>query len=187
MSLWATIMIAFGLAMDAFAVSIAAGLIIDRLTFRHVFRAAFHFGLFQFMMPVIGWLAGMTLAEKMAAFDHWIASTLLFIIGSKMAYEAISSDDPNTTTDPTRGWMLVTLSLATSIDALAVGVSLAMLRVSIWFPSVVIGIVASSMSACGITFGNRLGGKWKQRAEIIGGVLLIGIGIRILVSHLVAE
>jgi len=181
---WLTIFgIAVGLAMDAFAVSIAAGLQVPHLTGRHVFRIAWHFGLFQFMMPVVGWLAGTTVSSHIAAYDHWVAFGMLTAIGGKMLYEALVNDETTSRGDPTRGLMLITLSVATSIDALAVGLSLAFLRVSVWAPSVVIGLVAGALSAIGISFGHRLGKRWERRAEAIGGVILILIGLRILLSH----
>ncbi|MBM4039055.1 MAG: manganese efflux pump [Planctomycetes bacterium] len=185
MDWWYVIGIAFGLAMDAFAVAIAAGLAIRKINARHIFRLAFHFGLFQFVMPVLGWLAGQTLHQWISAFDHWIAFVLLGFIGGKMIWESFGSEEHRGDKgDPTRGWLLLTLSIATSIDALAVGLSLAFLRVSIWGPSVVIGIVAAGMTALGMTFGSRLGARFGKWAERAGGLVLAGIGVRILVSHL---
>jgi putative Mn2+ efflux pump MntP len=178
------IFIALGLAMDAFAVSIASGLTIEKLTARHVFRMAFHFGLFQALMPILGWLAGTTVAPYIEAWDHWVALALLAFIGGKMLRDSFSDDDDAPRSDPTRGWSLVTLSIATSIDALAVGLGLAMLRVQVWMPAVVIGVVAAAMSTLGIVFGNRLGRRWGRRAEAVGGIVLIAIGIRIVVSHM---
>ena len=177
---------AVGLAMDAFAVAIAAGLSLPRLTRRHVFRLAWHFGLFQFLMPVVGWLAGTTVSHYIAAWDHWIAFALLSVIGGKMLYEATPGRQKKVRSDPTRGLMLVTLSVATSIDALAVGLSMALLNVSIWVPSVVIGIVAGVLTMIGIQFGGRLGRRWQWRAEVTGGIVLVLIGVRILISHLAA-
>ena len=179
--------IALGLAMDAFAVAIAVGLSIPALTRRHVFRLAWHFALFQAMMPVIGWLAGRTVSSYIAAFDHWVAFGLLSVIGGKMIYEAGHPEQAADRGDPTRGLMLVTLSVATSIDALAVGLSLAFLDLSIWLPSVVIGIVAGILTTVGICFGNRLGKQWEHRAELIGGGVLLLIGLRILLSHFAAS
>lgn len=179
--------IAIGLAMDAFAVSIAAGLAIPELTRRHVFRLSFHFGLFQFMMPIIGWLAGRTVQGYISQFDHWIAFGLLAFIGGKMLWEAVMEEGTASNGDPTRGLMLVTLSVATSIDALAVGLSMAFLKISVWFPSVIIGLVAAAMTAVGIRFGSRIGSRWGKAAEITGGIVLLGIGVRILVSHLCAR
>lgn len=177
--------IAVGLAMDAFAVAIAAGLTIKRVTWRHVFRIAFHFGLFQFMMPVIGWFCGRSIAGHTAAWDHWIAFGLLGAIGSKMLWDAAFGASENLRKDPSRSWTLVMLSLATSIDALAVGVSMAFLGVSIWLPSIIIGLVAGLMSLVGICLGNRLGNRTRRWAECFGGLVLIGIGIRILAVHLI--
>ncbi len=172
--------------MDAFAVSIAAGLTIAPLTPRHVFRLAFHFGLFQFMMPVLGWAAGRQVALYAADFDHWLAFGLLSVVGGKMLWEAFFDRREKSNSDPTRGLMLVTLSVATSLDALAVGLSMALLNVSIWAPSVVIGLVAAALSTVGILFGARLGMRWGRWADAAGGCVLLGIGLRILVSHLTA-
>ncbi|MBN2021836.1 MAG: manganese efflux pump [Pirellulales bacterium] len=184
MGTWELLGIAVGLAMDAFAVSVAAGVTLSNVTPRHTFRLAFHFGLFQFLMPVLGWLAGARLAGQIQAFDHWVAFGLLVFVGSKMmlgARRAEGQDDP---ADPTRGLMLVTLSVATSIDALAVGLSMAFLRISIWMPAVVIGLVAATLSTVGIQFGRRLGSRVGQAAELIGGGVLLAIAVRILHAHL---
>ncbi len=181
---WLNILgIAVGLAMDAFAVSIMAGLTIEQLTHRHVFRLSFHFGLFQFMMPVLGWLAGRSLAEYISNWDHWVAFGLLAAISGKMLWEIRSSDQPNSS-DPTRGLSLVTLSIATSIDALAVGLSMAFLGVSIWLPSVVIGLVAGLLTMVGIRFGGRIGPRGGRLTRLVGAGILMAIGIRILISHL---
>lgn len=186
---WLTLIaVAFGLAMDAFAVSIAAGLTLPRVTPRHVFRLAFHFGLFQFMMPVLGWAAGSRLATYVSAYDHWVAFVLLAFVGGKMLLDAREErKDPASQTDPTRGLTLVTLSVATSIDALAVGLSMAFMRVSVWIPSIVIGMVAAGVTAVGIHFGARLGARWGRWADITGGCVLIAIGGRILFEHLMAS
>jgi putative Mn2+ efflux pump MntP len=153
--------VAFGLAMDAFAVSIAAGLTIRRLGGRHVFRLAFYFGLFQFLMPVLGWLAGRTLQDLLAAAGPWIAFILLAFIGGKMIWESFHTEEQRAARgDPSRGWTLISLSIAISLDALAVGVSLALLDVSIWTPSLVIGLVAGGMTAVGTIFGSRLGARF---------------------------
>jgi len=179
--------IAVGLAMDAFAVAIAAGLTIERLTGRHIFRIAFHFGLFQFMMPIIGWLAGRSVAGYVQDYDHWVAFGLLGTIGGKMLWDALISDEESFRKDPSRSWSLVLLSIATSIDALAVGLSMAVLGVSIWLPSIVIGLVAGIMSLVGICMGSRLGNRARRWAESLGGVILIGIGVRILFVHLAGQ
>jgi putative Mn2+ efflux pump MntP len=183
MSFWYIVGIAFGLAMDAFAVSVAAGIQVAALDRGHVARLAFSFGFFQFFMTVIGWLAGRGLSRWLTAFDHWVAFGLLILIGGKMLWDSFRSDD-TACKDPTRGWMLLTLSIATSIDALAVGLSLALIAVSIWTASVVIGIVAALLSAVGAIFGSRLGRRFGVWAERFGGLVLIGIGIKILVDHM---
>lgn len=184
MSTLALLGIAVGLAMDAFAVSIATGLSLPSVTPRHTFRMAFHFGLFQFLMPVVGWLGGRQVAEYVSPYDHWIAMALLSYVGGRMLWDAWQSKDPESKTDPTRGLMLVTLCIATSLDALAVGFSMAFLNVSIWGPAVIIGLVAGTLSAAGILFGGRLGPRAGRWAEVVGGCVLIGIGIRIVVEHL---
>jgi putative Mn2+ efflux pump MntP len=175
--------IAVGLAMDAFAVSIAAGLTIGGVTPRHVFRMAFHFGLFQFMMPILGWLAGSTISPHVVAYGHWLAFVLLSIIGGKMLLGALSEKKGGRKTDPSRGWVLVALSVATSIDALAVGLSMAFLQVSVLLPCVIIGLVAALFSTVGITLAGRVLRRWERPADVVGGCILILIGIRIVVSH----
>lgn len=172
--------------MDAFAVAMAAGMQLGRVTPREVFRLGWHFGLFQFLMPVLGWWIGSSVAKYIISVDHWIAAGLLWAIGGRMLYEAWSQQTEKPRADPTKGWLLVTLSVATSIDAFAVGLSLAFLRISIWFPSVVIGIVAGLLTCIGMTFGARALSRWSHLADVLGGSILILIGWRILLSHLLA-
>lgn len=171
--------------MDAFAVALAVGARRQNLTFRPMFRLSFHFGLFQFLMPVIGWYCGSQIEQYIRGFDHWLAFALLGFIGGKMIWESLSSDHTSEAAcDPTRKWSLIALSVATSIDALAVGLSMAFLQVDIWIPSVIIGIVAATMTAVGMVFGRRLGVRFGKRMELIGGLVLIGIGIKIVIEHL---
>jgi putative Mn2+ efflux pump MntP len=170
--------------MDAFAVSIAAGFLLSPVGPRQMFRLAFHFGLFQFLMPVIGWLAGQTVAGSFSVYDHWIAFGLLWYVGGKMFWESFHREESEPRGDPTRGLTLVTLSVATSLDALAVGLSMALLRCSIWGPSVVIGIVAAAFTTVGITFGGRLGPRLGRWAELAGGIILMTIGAKIVGEHL---
>lgn len=179
--------IAVALAMDAFAVALATGLTLPVMSGRHMFRLGFHFGLFQALMPVIGWLAGLTIQGWISAYDHWIAFGLLAFVGGKMIHEALTGgeDEEALERDPTRGWSLVMLSVATSIDALAVGLTLAMLNVSIWMPSLVIGLVAGALTVVGMLLGRRISGIWGKRVEVFGGLVLCGIGIKILVEHTV--
>ncbi|MDH3809365.1 MAG: manganese efflux pump MntP family protein [Desulfuromonadales bacterium] len=176
--------LALALAMDAFAVALGTGAVLSRLTGRHLFRLGFHFGLFQALMPVIGWLAGLTIMQWVEAWDHWIAFSLLAIIGGRMIYEAFSDEEKTDDRDPTKGLSLVLLSIATSIDALAVGFSLSVIGVSIWMPALVIGLVAGVLTIAGMLLGGRIGDRWGSRVEILGGLVLIAIGAKILIEHL---
>ncbi|MFA5807150.1 MAG: manganese efflux pump MntP family protein [bacterium] len=179
--------IAVGLAMDAFAVAIATGIVLGTVSGRQTFRLAFHFGLFQFLMPVIGYLAGMTVERYIKGYDHWLAFVLLGYIGGKMVYEGGWGDgeEGNGGKDPTRGMSLVVLSMATSIDALAVGISLGVLHSEgIVYPGVVIGIVACTFTAAGLHLGKRLGAVFGKRMEVVGGLVLVAIGVKILLDHL---
>ncbi len=178
------VFIAIGLAMDASAVSLvaaASGYAKDK---RAAFRLSFHFGLFQFSMPILGWVLGRSVVGHISTVDHWIAFGLLTIVGVRMIRSGMKPSEQNIRKDPSRGLTLVILSIATSIDALAVGLSLAMLEVNIWYPSVMIGVITSILSLAAITLGNKLGIMFGQRMEIIGGVILIAIGFRIVLSHL---
>lgn len=186
MSILLIVGIAFGLSMDALAVSIAAGIFIRQVTGRHVFRLAFHFGLFQALMPIIGWSAGKTFAAAVAAWDHWVAFGILTVIGLKMAGEGVKDEDQHLTKDPSRGVTLLSLSIATSIDALAVGFSFSLLDVSIWLPSAIIGLITGTLSALGVLFGMRIGNRWRRGAALCGGIVLILIGLNLLISHLTA-
>ncbi len=178
--------IAMGLAMDAFAVAIATGIALGTVSGRQTFRLAFHFGLFQFLMPMIGYLAGMTVEGHIRGYAPWLAFALLGYIGGKMVFEGSRGDGEggNGRKDPTRGMSLVVLSVATSIDALAVGISLGVLRNErIVYPGVVIGIVACTFTAAGLHLGKRLGTVFGRRMEIVGGLVLVAIGAKILFDH----
>jgi putative Mn2+ efflux pump MntP len=178
--------LSIGLAMDAFAVAIATGMAIDDVTPRHVFRLSFHFGLFQFLMPIAGWLAGEQVAAYVGGYEKWLAFALLAYVGGKMLWEGREKKNRpkhrRTDSDPTRGLRLLTLSVATSVDALAVGMSMAFLGVSVWLPSVVIGLVTATMTTVGIIFGSRIGSRWGHWADIAGGVVLILLGFRVLLG-----
>jgi manganese efflux pump family protein len=184
MSFFEIFLIALGLAADAFAVSVAAGSTGATRGQRSMLRLSFHFGLFQFIMPVLGWLAGFSIERYVQSFDHWIVSGLLIWVAIRMIRSARTEDSRILRQDPSRGVMLVVLSVATSLDALAIGLSLALLRVSIWYPSVVIGVVTGATSFMGILLGQKFSKKFGRRAAEVGGVILILIGIRILFAHL---
>ena len=175
--------IATGLAMDAFSVCVAAGIKIQHPTFRHYFRLSWHFALFQFLMPVIGYYGGLLIEDKIKAFDHWIALLLLAAIGGKMVWESFGVDENNAVKDPSRGITLMLLSIATSIDAAAVGLSFAALNIPILFPALIIGIVCLLFSVAGFFLGYRIGVKIGRWAERIGGFVLILLGIKIFLQH----
>ncbi len=180
--------IAVALAMDAFAVAIATGVSLKRVSFRQAFRLSWHFGLFQAMMPIIGWGFGASVQRFMAAYAHWVAFFLLALVGGNMLREAILADEDEEEEnkkprkDSTRGMTLVMLSVATSIDALAVGLSMSMLQVSIVTPAIVIGIVAGLFTIAGLHLGKRVARlTWLSTwAEIVGGLVLWLIGLNIL-------
>ena len=153
---------------------------------RPTFRLAFHFGLFQFLMPIIGWFAGTTVLRYISAYDHWVAFGLLAFVGIRMIRSGFDPNGDEQKNDPSRGWTLVMLAFATSIDALAVGFSLGLVGVTIWYPAVVIGVVTGLISWLGILLGNRLGAKFGKRMEIIGGIILILMGVRIVLAHFLA-
>ena len=180
--------IAVALAMDAFAVAIATGVTLRQVSFRQTFRLSWHFGLFQAMMPVVGWGLGASVQGYLADYDHWIAFTLLALVGGNMLKEAVRAGDeeePKPRKDSTKGMTLVMLSVATSIDALAIGLSLSMLQVSITTPAIVIGIVAGIFTIAGLHLGKRVARlTWLSSwAEIAGGLVLWLIGLNILREH----
>lgn len=181
---YSIILISFGLAMDAFAVSITNGITIQCLKLRHALRIAIFFGGFQALMPVLGWLAGIGLKQYVESYDHWIAFGLLFFIGIKMIYEAIWIDEVEKKCDPLNILVLLGLAIATSIDALAVGVSFAFLKIDIVSPALIIGLITFLLSLAGVFIGNRMGDKLGSKMEILGGIILIGMGFKILLSHL---
>ncbi len=178
--------IAFALAVDAFVVGVGVAFALDRLSFARVSRLSFSFGFFQCAMPVVGWALGRSVAGHVAACDHWIALGLLSFVGGKLIYDSLCGDETDyakRTPDPTLGVTLLVLSVATSIDALAVGLGLAFTGVDIVFPCIVIGVVACAMTVVGMLLGHRLG-KWLATpASIAGGAVLIAIGIKIFVDH----
>ncbi len=185
MNLLTILGIAIGLAMDAFAVSIASSVLLSGASARQTFRIAFHFGFFQFMMPVIGWLAGGTVAPFVVEWDHWVAFALLAFVGGRSIAGALRGDERGAERgDPSRGLTLILLSIATSIDALAVGLSFAFLRVEIWYPSVIIGLVTGALSVVGMRVAGRLGARFGRRIEFLGGLILLAIGLKILAEHL---
>ena len=185
MDMLTVMVIAMGLAMDSFAVSITSGITIKNPRIHSALKIAMFFGLFQASMPIIGWLAGLSIIDVISGFDHWIAFGLLGLIGCRMIYESIKTEPKKKEINYLSGYVLLMLSVATSIDALAVGLSFAFLRFSIVTQITVIGIVTFLLSFLGVFAGNRFGKFFGKRIETVGGLILVGIGIKILIEHLV--
>lgn len=183
MSIIELIILAAGLAMDAFAVSICKGLSVQKYSKKQSFIAGLYFGGFQAGMPVIGWLLGRQFESLIKSVDHWIAFALLVLIGANMIRESLKKDDEDLNASFSPKAMLP-LAVATSIDALAVGVTFAFLDVQIVPAVSVIGVITFAFSAVGVKIGNVFGAKYKSKAELVGGIVLICIGIKILVEHL---
>jgi len=174
---------AIGLAVDAFSVAIAVGAALARPSLRHYFRISFHFGLFRFMMPLIGYFSGLLIELLMEGYDRWIAMALLTLVGVNMIRESFS-DGESYPSDPSRGMSLVALSFATSIDALVAGISLGILGGPILMACLVIGIVTGLFSILGISLGNEVGSFFGRKVAIPGGLILIAIGITIVLEHI---
>jgi len=181
------LLVALGLAMDAFAVSIASGVTIKKLRLEHAVRIALFFGGFQALMPLIGWLAGSSLSDAIVAVEHWVIFGILLFVGGKMIYESVRISEDERRLDCTKVSVLLFLALATSIDALAAGFSFAFLDLGIVRPVLVIGGVTFCLSLAGVYIGDRVGHLFESKIEIVGGVMLIGVGIKILVEHLLAS
>jgi putative Mn2+ efflux pump MntP len=186
MSLITIVLLALALAMDAFAVSLSTGVTMCKMHLRNALKMAAFFGVFQAIMPIAGWSVGSFAAELIKSFDHWVAFVLLAVIGGKMIYEALWSkdDDEEEKKDPHNIYILLTLSFATSIDAAAVGISMSFLNVAIIQPSIIIGVITFFVSLLGTQIGCKVGNAFGSRIEVLGGVVLIGIGVKILIQHL---
>ena len=185
MGLFTIIIIAVGLAMDAFAVSIVSGSAYKQLEIKHAFRIAFFFGGFQALMPLIGSLAGMSVKQYLANYDHWIAFGLLSAVGGKMIYESFKITPAEEIFNPSNIFVLLVLSVATSIDALVIGITLSFLQVSIVVAVIVIGLVTFVLSYLGVLLGRKVGHFFENKIEAIGGLILIGLGAKLLFEHLV--
>jgi putative Mn2+ efflux pump MntP len=186
MNIFLVVPVALALAMDAFAVSVGVSVLPGGLKKRQRIRLAIFFGFFQFLMPLLGWLAGKGLLEYIRDVDHWVAFGLLFLIGTKMVIESFRSggSTKKNSGDPTKGATLILLSIATSIDAFAVGLSFAAIQQMMLFPSIIIGSVAFAMTYVGTLLGPLIGRMAGRKAELLGGLILIIIGIKILTEHL---
>lgn len=184
MELLTIFIIALGLSADSFAVSITSGLVLNRIDFKNAAKIAFSLGFFQALMPTIGWLIGIRIQTYIESFDHWIAFGLLSVIGIKMILESLKNDEEDKNFNPLQIKILLMMSLATSIDALVVGISFAFIEYN-WFVSgFIIGATTFIVSMLGILFGKKMGSRFGNKMEIVGGIILIFIGVRILFQHL---
>ena len=185
MSLFTILTIALGLAMDAFAVSITCGAAVTTVSgLRHPIRVAFFFGVFQAVMPLFGWFAGLSMSGFIEPVSHFIAFGLLCFVGIKMIYESRGMKDESVHSAYLSNYILFTLAIATSIDALAVGITLSFLDINIIRPIIVIGLVTFVMTFTGVCIGRKASHIYSDKIEIFGGVILIAIGIKILLQYI---
>jgi putative Mn2+ efflux pump MntP len=184
MGLLSLFLISVGLSVDSFAASVTTGICIKKLTWKHVFKIAFFMAVFQGGAPVIGWLIGKGFSRYIESYDHWVAFFLLLIIGLKMIYDSLQKDDEEKCFCPSKNFILAGMALATSIDALILGVGLGVLKIKMWIPVLLIGVTTFVFSASGVIMGNKLGHKLNVNLLLIGGLVLIGLGSKILIEHL---
>ncbi len=184
MDLVTIIVIAVGLAMDAFAVSIVSGSVYQQLHVKHALRMAVFFGGFQAVMPLIGSLVGMSVKDYIADYDHWVVFGLLAAVGGKMIYESFKIKSAEKNLDPSNVLVLLVLALATSIDALAIGITLSLIVSSIAIAVIIIGVVTFVLSYLGVCIGKKFGHFFENKIEAVGGLVLVGIGLKILLEHL---
>lgn len=178
------IFISLGLAADACAVSLSSGLIIKYLNFNKALKIALFFGVFQGLMLWIGWLLGLSFREFLSQIDHWVAFSLLFFLGSKLIYESLQSESNSKSFNPLDFYVLLGLAIATSIDALAAGLSFSVLKMSILFSTSIVGLITFALSFLTVYIGHNFGDLFKDKVEIFGGLLLIFLGSKILFEHL---
>ena len=183
MTILEILLIAIGLAMDAFAVSICKGLSMKKINWKKALIVGAYFGIFQALMPIIGYFLGSTFEDLVTHIDYWIAFVLLVAIGGNMLKEVFANNSENCNDNVDFKTMLI-LAIATSIDALAIGITFAFLQVNIWISAIIIGIVTFAISIIGVKIGNKFGDRYERRAEIVGGFILIFMGIKILLEHL---
>lgn len=177
------VVLSIGLAMDAFAVAVCKGLAMPKMNWKKAGIIGAYFGIFQALMPLVGYLLGISFQEQITNIDHWIAFILLAIIGINMIKEAISEDDEKRN-DSIKFKDMLILAIATSIDALAIGITFAFLKVNIWLAITLIGTITFVISVSGVKIGNIFGDKYEKKAELAGGIILILLGVKILLEHL---
>ena len=183
MEIYALFLLAIGLSFDTFAVSVSCGLIERKISFLRASRIAIIFAIFQAVMPIIGWLLGLSVKKYIVQVDHWVAFGLLSLVGIKMIYESFKKEEKKKF-NPQDLKVILFLSLATTIDAFAIGVTFAFLNVKLLLASFIIGSVTYTASMLGILFGKNLGTRIGKKMEIVGGLILIALGIKILLEHL---
>jgi len=186
MELFAIIMVAVGLSMDALAVSVVSGAAYKQLHIKHALRMAGFFGGFQAFMPAVGYLAGLTVRQYISNYDHWVAFVILTLVGAKMIYESFKMKSDKNVYDPTNLMLLLALSVATSIDALAVGITLSLITSAIAAAVIIIGLVTFTLSYAGVFIGKRFGHFFESKIEALGGLVLIALGAKILLQHVLA-
>ena len=184
MGLFEIIIIAFGLSMDAFAVSITLGVFVEKPKMKEIILPGLYFGFFQALMPTIGYFSGIYFTDRIKKFDHWIALVLLGIIGGKMIKDSFSKDEDKLNKNTFQFTKMLILAIATSIDALAIGITFAVFKVNILMAIIITGFVTFFISMVGVKIGNIFGLKYKSKAEFIGGIVLIVLGIKILIEHI---
>jgi len=186
MELLTIIMVAVGLSMDALAVSVVSGAAYKQLHIKHTLRMAGFFGGFQAFMPAVGYLAGLTVRQYISNYDHWVAFAILTTVGVKMIYESFKIKAEKQTFDPANLMLLLALSVATSIDALAVGITLSLITNAIAAAVIIIGLVTFTLSYAGVFIGKRFGHFFESKIEALGGLVLIALGVKILLQHVLA-
>lgn len=186
MQVWELIFLGFALAMDAFAVSVCKGLSVKKLSFKYFLSVALWFGLFQGLMPIIGYGIGSTFDEIITSMDHWVAFALLSIIGAGMIKGSFKDSDKCQYNPDFGIKVMFTLAIATSIDALAVGFTFAFLSVNIYLAAIIITLITGIMAVIGLKIGSLFGCRYKSKAELAGGIILILIGLKILIEHLIS-
>jgi len=184
MELFTIVLIAFGLTGDTLAVSVSTGLSLTQIRFTQALKIAIVLAVFQSLMPLIGWFLGLQIKELIRDFDHWIAFVLLFAIGGKMIVESLKNEEGEASFNPLQIAVLLGIAIATSIDALVVGVTFAFIETNVLLSVVIIGVLTFLVSMTGVLIGKKTGHLFGRKVEIIGGLILIGIGTKILVEHL---
>jgi len=184
MDILTIVLIAIGLNFDSLAVSITTGLVVKQIKFMQAFRVALVFAIFQALMPLLGWFLGTEIREFIVSYNHWIAFSLLFLIGAHMIWESFKNEEDKNYSNPLKISVTVGMAIATSIDALAVGVSFAFIDINILFATIIIGSLTFVVSMFGMLLGKKAGGFFGKKIEIVGGLILIGIGAKILLGHL---